>query len=374
MKFLLAATLVLVGLPDEAAVAREPSRTGFFRNTRLYSGLHLELWNYRKTQTLEAVLPLYYSMELQELVEGMAVDVVTSPTLALVNGASSVEPNTLFGVANSKVRLSQNISNLVLLTAGLQIPTGVNKLSASQKNAAGAISTQQMSFKVSRASSGLDADFTAATSYEFTEDLVLGLAVGYLLHGSYIPVKNGAKFNPGNELTVSIGADYLLAFKTREISLLGNLVWAHYGADRLAGGKVFEPGDRFSLTVQGELRLPNEMRSVTDLAVLLRTPDKRPATGSGSTTHKTNNRFSLGNYLYFAPRGSFTPHAVLRTSLYTENGYGTGDAVIGGVGAGGVVTLNRTTAMDARLVVEAGTMDRDLILGGELSGGIRYVF
>ena len=62
----------------------QQEQTSFFRGTKLYTGLHFELWNYDKTQTFETVLPIYYSMDLSNYLSGLALDLVTSPTFATI--------------------------------------------------------------------------------------------------------------------------------------------------------------------------------------------------------------------------------------------------------------------------------------------------
>jgi len=104
--------------------------------------------------TLETVVPIYYSMSLSRLLEGLALDVVTSPTFAMYGGSDQAQTDKLFAVSNTKIRGSYTVRDFVLVTAGVQIPTGGNKLSQDQMRTAGAISTKQMGFKVSRAGSG----------------------------------------------------------------------------------------------------------------------------------------------------------------------------------------------------------------------------
>lgn len=361
-----------------ASAETPAARESFIRRAQSYLGVHLEYWRYTGQNTFETVIPIYYSMGLGQLLEGLAVDVVTSPTVAVHGGGSAASTTPLFSVSNTKVRASYLFKNLVLVTMGAQIPTGGNKLSPEQMNTAGKISTRQMSFKVKRTGSGFNFDATAATSYEIAEDFVLGAAIGYLAKGAYTPLEGGTKFNPGNELTLTVGADYGTVIGNLKAKLIGELGWTHYGKDRQHETTVYQAGSSFALNLRAQTQTTDGLKNVVALSVDLNTKDKDL---SANTTSRSSNVFTLSDNIYLRRTNALRPYLLGRTSLYTPNVLGSGSsevkagrALTGGLGAGGVLDVKRTVRIRGQVIVEAGGMDGNGLLGGELSGGIRYVF
>ena len=68
MKYLVTLCLIsqiLLGL----GASQEMQRKSFIRGTELFSGLHLEMWSFSETKSLEAVIPIYYGIDLSQFVQ-----------------------------------------------------------------------------------------------------------------------------------------------------------------------------------------------------------------------------------------------------------------------------------------------------------------
>ncbi|MFH1759635.1 MAG: hypothetical protein ABIA63_00910 [bacterium] len=365
-KFLLI-LIILISIPIDA---QEP-RTSFFRGSNIYSGLHLEFWNWSNVQTLETVLPIYYSMNLDAFFDGLAIDAVTSPTFALTH---KEEANTIFGLAGTKIRTSYNYKNLVIGTFGVQIPTGTNKLSASQTQTVGAIATKQMAFKLSRFNTGLDMDFTASSSYEILEDLVLGASLGFLMHGSFTPTEGMKKYNPGNEFTIALGTDYTIFAMNRKISLYGDFIWTTYTADEYDKKDVFDAGEKITFNLRGSIKLNQYFLNM--LGITFNSRGNNTNINNDTTVNKIDagEELLLSNYIYLLGVKKYSPYAIGKISIYGSNGAKSGSAFILGMGGGGSLALAGNISIKAQAVLELGSMTGSALIGMELSGGINYVF
>jgi hypothetical protein len=366
-----------------AAAFGEEERTSFFHGTRLFTGVHAELWTYAHTRTFEAIVPVYYSMTLDHLVKGLAFDLVTSPTLGMLDVGTEVPADWLFAVANTKVRLSYNLADVVLATVGMQIPTGGNALSAREKNVQGAIATEQMNFEVGRVPTGLDVDATLSTSIALTDRFVLGAGAGVLLHGRYTPLEGGKRFNPGDEYSFTLGAELSGTRRRAKRAWLTDVGVTLYTADREDTAtaatteeyiRVFKPGTRFTIDSRLSIFSAEGAGNVTTVSVRLTGDNEILAQDSLIDTDRETNAFVVTNLVHLAPKGRLRPSLIGKGTFFTPNEDGIGQSALGGAGAGMVVNLTRRVTLDSRVVIEAGAMDGGFLLGTELRGGVRYVF
>jgi hypothetical protein len=363
------------------------TRINFFEGSQGYIGLHAELWRYTGQSTLEFVLPLYYSLGLPQVTPGLALDVVTSPTYAVQTGVGN-DASSVLRVAGSKLRFSYNCKNLFLATAGVQIPTGTNALSMKEVPAAAAISTPQMAFKIADVQSGFNEDFTVATSLDMGDDFVLGGALGYLIKGGFTPVEKAKTFSPGNEFTFTAGADYTMQFPQSKLKLMGEYMFTYYGRDKYDDTAFHQAAPRHTINLRADLKPAHGLRNLAVLSFNLYgtnkaiSPEKQIPVGGGGTSTIPEKTFEtartdillFNDFLYFHPGRTLAPYAVLTSNIFTPSGGATGDAVVFGLGAGGSLYLSRVMTIRAQLVIEGGEMNKNMMLGGELNGGVQYVF
>jgi len=363
---------LLLILASDAQVGRE-TIPGFIHSTSTYAGLYFELWNYEGTSSIESVLPLYGALDLQSLLPGLTADIVTSPTVASQINTAGSESNTLFGVSNTKLRASYAVLDYGLVTAGIQVPTGGNNLSAQQNAAANAVATRPMSYQISRVGSGVDGDFTVSTSYEIVEDVVLGGSLGLLLHGPYTPVKGKPSYNPGNEFSITAGGDYSLIINNANWKFLGDFVTTLYGADRIEKTKVLKPGVRFTLNLRGVTSTQAGKYWQHALTCNFRSKQSRFA-GARTTHQPSGNEFIASTNCTYTGMKKYMPDVLFRISAYTPSGGDVGGALVGGVGGGISPAISRNMAINARIMIEGGEMAARPLFGGEISGGVKYAF
>ncbi len=367
---ILCCSVFLVNTPLSAPQPGSPgSEASFLRGTKLYSGIHMEFWNYAQLQTVETVVPVYYSMNLDQYLEGVAVDLVTSPTYGTLIG-NDISDN-LFGLAGTKARVSYNFNNAILGTFGIQAPTGTNKLSQQQTNTVGALSTKQMNFKVSRYGTGLDLDLTFSTSWELMDDFIIGAAMGILTHGAFNPVDNSQEYNPGNEMSAILGADYTMYTGGKKLRLSGDLTYTHYTADEINNKGVFAAGDKYNLNVTGSTKLSPGYYNSTSLTFTFRTEEKVLAAASSNSP---GNDLLFNNRLHLLKYKKYSPFIITRIYKYFADENGNGSAFTAGAGAGGYLALAPRMTLNAEAAMDMGVLNSSFLFGFEINGGVNYAF
>jgi len=348
------------------------SKQTFFHGSELYAGIHTEMWNdfQVKQQTWESVLPVYYSMNLDKVTQGLALDAVTSPTLAFQTG-DGVNNNVLPRIAGSKVRASYNFKDYFLATTGVQIPTGNSKLSSSEVPVAGAIATPQMAFQVSDVQTGFNWSSSLSSSYQLTDELVVGAGASYLLRGSYIPVDSSGTYKPGDELTLTVGTDYDILFGDMQVKLMGEYMFSWYGTDTYNNSDVYQALIRHTINLRADCKPQNGLRN---LAVLSFNIFGKNGLNKLSQYTGKADIFLLSDYVYLRPIAAFSPYVIANVNMFANNNGEGGNAFVGGAGAGCSMEINRALSIRAQLVLQGGALNGYGLVGAELNGGINYVF
>jgi|GEM_PF-5748874 hypothetical protein len=365
------ASAALCCLACLAAAQTDGGRVSFFHGSQLYTGVHAEVWNFEGQQTWEVVLPIYYSLGLDALATGLAVDAVTSPVLGLLNGPNA---GTLARVAGSKIRASYNFRDFVLFTAGLQVPTSPNKLSTEEQNVVSWLATPEMEFKVSDVQSGLNGNVSASSSYRVNDDFVLGGGIGYLLRGQFVPVDGGGEFDPGDEFTATLGGDYGFLLGRTSVKIMAEYMFTVYGTDRLAGNKVFRAAPRNTINLRFDVKPARGLRDLAVLSLNIYGKNRILSASLPPIQRGRTDIFLLTDYLYFAKTGAVSPFILATARLYAQNGGGGGDAFVAGLGGGGAFAVSRALSIRAQAALDGGTLNGSGMFGVEINGGISYVF
>ncbi|MBF0429713.1 MAG: hypothetical protein HQK83_00425 [Fibrobacteria bacterium] len=346
------------------------TKHSFIRGTRLFTGVHLEYWGYRETNSLETVLPIYYSMDLNNYVQGLSVDLVTSPMFGSLMSEKVTNNESVLGLSNTKARASYNFNNLIISSFGIQVPTGSNEQSLQQQNTVSALSTRNYHFRVSQIGSGLDLDFTVSSSYELFDDFIVGFGAGFLTHGPFTPVEDGLEYNPGEEISAALGADYLLMAGSRQIKFIGDAIFTYYTTDKLDDKDYYQSGFRLNLSISASTRLSPAYYNTLNLVLALRGDGKF----ENGPSYQPGNELLISDYVHFLKHKKFNPFVLARVFLFGENEFEESSAQTFGLGGGGSLKLNNLISARAELIIDAGLMDKDLVFGTEVNGGLNYDF
>ena len=192
----------------------------------------------------EFTLPVYV---LIPATSHLSFDVGTSYTHAEAKstGGGTAVSSSISGLTDTQVRANYTLgSDFVVLTAGVNIPTGKSTVSADQLSAASLIGNDFLAFPISNMGTGFGGTGGIAIARPFGE-WSLGIGASARKSASYEPfdASTGAgdrHYQPGNEYRVRGGVDR--AFGTGRVNL--GLTYSKFGDDDL-GGSVYNTGDRF---------------------------------------------------------------------------------------------------------------------------------
>ncbi|MEX2179145.1 MAG: hypothetical protein WD801_10575 [Gemmatimonadaceae bacterium] len=179
-------------------------------------------------------------------------------------GALVTISSALSGLTDTQLRAIYSLGqDRVVLTAGLNLPTGSATLKPDEFDAATRIGSDFLSFPVSGFGSGFGMTGGVAVAQPMGTWNV-GAGASLRSAGEYEPFEDGSgtatSFKPGAEVRARIGADH--PWGTGRVSL--GLTFSKYGDDR-ANAAVYNTGDRFI----GQVAVSNSLENGVDYSVVL---------------------------------------------------------------------------------------------------------
>jgi len=208
-----------------------------------------QFYSYKiKTPVNETVSQLAFPLFVTvPVLPQLAIDVGTAYATARYERRvddSTVTTSTMDGLTDTQVRANYIIGqDFVVVTAGLNIPTGSATVTPGELDAATRIGSDFLSFPISGFGSGFGMTAGAAIAQP-AGGWNLGFATSMRYATEYEPFKDASgvvtKFTPGPEVRARIGADHALG--EGRISL--GFTYSKFGDDK-ANAVTFNTGDRF---------------------------------------------------------------------------------------------------------------------------------
>ena len=160
------------------------------------------------------------------------------------NGSSTERTSTISGLTDTQVRANLSFgTDFIVLTAGVNIPTGKETASAAEQLAAFRIGNDFLAFPISNMGTGFGATGGIAVARPIGE-WNLGFGGSLRQSASYEPfVASGGtrpRFQPGNEYRARVGLDH--PFGTGRLAF--GLTYSKFGNDDI-GGSIYNTGDRY---------------------------------------------------------------------------------------------------------------------------------
>lgn len=185
----------------------------------------------------EMAVPLYV---IVPVTQRLTFDLGTSFAQSQVkqNGATS----TISGLTDTQLRGNLSLGNdFVVLTAGVNLPTGKSEVPADQIAAAGLIGSDFLSFPISNMGSGFGGTGGIAIARPLGSWSV-GLGASVRHTAGYKPFESTdvLQYRPGNEYRARVGIDHPLG--TGRFTF--GFTYLTFGNDDLAGS-VYNTGDRY---------------------------------------------------------------------------------------------------------------------------------
>ena len=176
----------------------------------------------------------------------LTFDVATAYANARVrpNGGSVEQPSSINGLTDTQIRANVMLgTDFVVLTAGLNIPTGRETASDAEQLAAFRIGNDFLAFPISNMGTGFGATAGIAVARPLGS-WNLGFGGSLRQSAAYEPVigSGGARprFQPGNEYRARFGIDH--PFGTGRFAI--GLTYSKFGNDDI-GGSIYNTGDRY---------------------------------------------------------------------------------------------------------------------------------
>ena len=296
----------------------------------------------------QLAIPLFVSIPMSRR---LTVDVGTSYAHSRVS--SNAGASAISGLTDTQVRGNLTLGNdLVVLTAGLNLPTGTSSVTLDQFAAAGLIGNDFLGFPISNMGTGLAITAGVAMARPVGEWNV-GLGGALRRSTAYEPFDipgQTLRFQPGNEYRARVGVDRTVG--AGRVAL--GLSYSAFGKDD-AGGSVYNTGDR--VIVQGVYSAAHSGNDVTVAAYnVFRAPGSY-ASGDPAGRENIANLFaSVG----FAPAGTLVePSVEVRHWLQSVPGFTTG-------------TTTTPSRSQASVLGTAGLRTRVTVAGVRVFPGIAY--
>jgi hypothetical protein len=168
----------------------------------------------------------------------VAVDVYSAWARGAINVAGT--EYTLEGPVDTRVRASWTVAPWIVVTAGVNVPTGASEHDGEQALVASMLSTELLGFREAGWGVGLGATTGIATAHRFGE-WGMGFGVSYRHAADYTPAAGGElQYNPGDEVRIRLALD-------RDIGaskLTAGFTFQNFAQDRIGGRNLFQPGSR----------------------------------------------------------------------------------------------------------------------------------
>jgi hypothetical protein len=151
---------------------------------------------------------------------------------------------TLSGLSDTRLQLNSSLSDdQILLSAGVNLPTGKKELSHADEQPVMAMLTQNyLSFPLRRLGEGFGLNLLAGAATT-SGDARYGGTISYQVNGSYKAYEGDGDYQPGNMLSFSVSADT----RSGQWALMADVTFTTFTADKLEEEKVFLQSDQFEI-------------------------------------------------------------------------------------------------------------------------------
>lgn len=331
------------------------------------AGSSFQFWKAEEDKAQQFALPMTFVYPVNEK---LRLNIATSPAFSGIQSGANADLNGL-----SDTRLSGSYllgEDKYLLTFGVNLPSGKHSLKPEEFTVANILAVHALDFQVPILGQGMDLSGGVVMAQRFSS-FVMGVGVGYLMRGQFKPiVDSDYKYNPGDELSFSLGLDRPL---NRRSKLMFDASYTLYGKDAANGIEVFKAGNR--LMLQALYYTSGEFMSYV---VLLRNRIQgKNELGSGTLIPEREN--SNGNELELSAIGSLalsrktSVRAAVEGKLFSDNAYQRGGATVGGIGGGLTKSLFSSLLFDADFRFYLGTLNLGTknvsLLGLKVSAGFK---
>lgn len=163
--------------------------------------------------------------------------------------------SNISGLSDTWIRSSYSLpDNRTMFSVGVGLPTGKTELTNSEMIVTSLLSQNAFKFRLPVFGQGMTISAGAMYAYPVNDQLTLGTGVNYVFRGNYkITQGQGTKFNPGDQIGLNAGMDYIITPKMRtNIDVILN----YYTADKMGSTEVFSSGPKLTAKAGFQYQVP----------------------------------------------------------------------------------------------------------------------
>jgi len=275
-------------------------------------------WKLKNEGTvLEQSAPVSLSVPLSNRI---LITVANAPALSTLGSLK------LQGITDTRLGFSYVVpGDRVWINGGASLPTGITKLTQNELSVATILSESAFDYRVPVFGQGTNANLGLAYAYAAQRRLIFGFGTSYVYKGEYQPASITGfsdKYDPGDEISVNAGLDYMTFSKTERISL--DFTATNYLPDKLNGQNFIQSGLRFMTLAVYSLKW-GPITHLIQFRTRLRTQSKLYNSGAAES-YKSSQHYEIQ---YTA---SWFPVQWCALSGILQGKYHTGDQIPFGVG------------------------------------------
>jgi hypothetical protein len=160
----------------------------------------------------------------------------------------SVGSYSMSGLSDLRLQINQSLAeDRILTSVGINLPTGKKKLNLIEERLVmNYLSQNYLSFPIRRLGEGIGLNFLIGAAAASGETRY-GASVMFQLNGAYEAYEGDGDYNPGEQLSISAGAETKLS----DILLNANMIFSTYSVDKLDGNKIFKQSRQLDIVLGG---------------------------------------------------------------------------------------------------------------------------
>ncbi|MCU0642768.1 MAG: hypothetical protein MUC94_00680 [bacterium] len=280
--------------------------------------------------------------------ENFNLQVSHSPALSRFGSSN------LSGLSDTWVRSTYSLpDNRTMLSVGVGLPTGKTDLNNSEMGITALLSQNAFKFRLPVFGQGLTISAGAMYAYPVNDQLTFGTGINYVFRGNYKFSQSQAdKFNPGDQIGLNAGLDYLITPKLRtNIDFILN----YYTADKLGSTEIFASGPKLTAKAGFQYQVPFGLlwlRSFYRYKAKNESWDGQSLVPESKNTNITQREIELGGKIPLSDILMLMINGEIRS--YVENEVGDGWVDLAGLGFGYELLISEKFALSMAFKVFFG--------------------
>lgn len=268
-----------------------------------------------------------------------------------------------------------------MLQLGGNLPAGGATVTREELQVAQALSHPLLGFRTKQYGQGLDLSVGLAGAIPLGGRTSAALGAGYIARGGYEFVEGDPDFEPGNEISLSGGLDFLDTEGDPVVRF--DATYRIYATDEIGSEEIYEEGNQLELQALGRIRTESWSGHLLGRAVL---KDDNSVLGQEGSIGKVTQAPGTGllgqAQLDYAVRPSVRFGGQIETAVFTGSDAGRTDGIAYGAGPTLTLSASRSVSIHTGALILAGSIDgegegpgaSDLDLSGfELSFVLRWI-